>query len=63
MPEQCHAVLKTLGENFPSRCPAPAIPGEIYCPLHMVIEGRMKERARRHREMLIHIRDRGRFTQ
>ena len=46
MPEQCHAMLKPIGVIFPHRCPAPSVPGEIYCPFHMVIGGRIKERAR-----------------
>jgi len=59
MPEQCHAVLKPLMATHTYRCPAPAAPSEIYCPLHMVIEGRIKERARRHRGLLQYYRERG----
>ena len=52
IPKQCHAVIKPLGDLRPHRCPAWAVPNEIYCPIHMVLEGRIKERARRHREGL-----------
>jgi len=59
MPEQCHAVLKPLMATHTYRCPAPAVLGETYCPLHMVIEGRIKERARKSRRLLQHYRERG----
>ena len=52
MPEQCMAVLKPLGATHTYQCPAPAVPGKTYCPIHMVIEGRIKERARKSRSLL-----------
>jgi len=58
MPEQCYAVLKPLGATHTYRCPAPALPNEVYCPLHLVLEKRMKERARKHRGLLEYYRER-----
>ena len=55
---QCMAVLKPLGVTRSYQCPAPAVLGGVYCPLHMVTEGRIKERARRHREFLKYIKER-----
>lgn len=51
MPEQCMAVLKPPGSAYSYQCPAPAVPGEVYCPLHVVLEKRMKERMRKHKRL------------
>ena len=58
MPEQCYAVIKPPMVDRSHRCPAFALPGETYCPLHMVIEGRIKERARKSRRLLQYYRER-----
>jgi len=57
MPEQCMAVLKPPGVTRAHRCPVPALPNEVYCPLHLVLEGRLKEIARKHRELLRYYRE------
>ena len=59
MPEQCMAIMKPLGATHTYRCPVPVLPGEVYCPLHLVIEKRMKERARKHRSLLDYYKNRG----
>jgi hypothetical protein len=42
--EQCKAEIKPPGATRPTRCPAPALPGQDYCPLHMVLAQRGEER-------------------
>ena len=58
MPEQCMATLKPLGATHIYQCPVPTLPGEVYCPLHLVLETRIKERARKHRDLLRYYRER-----
>lgn len=40
---QCQAKIKPPGA-IRHRCPLPTLPGEDYCPLHLVMAGRLKER-------------------
>ena len=44
---QCKAEIKLPGSTRSHRCPAPALPDEDYCPLHMVMTQKMKERIER----------------
>ena len=50
MPERCIAVIKTAGRGPFKRCPLPTMPGEVNCPLHFVMGGRIIERARKSRK-------------
>lgn len=51
MPGQCMWMLKPLGHPQAHRCPVPVVPGEVYCPLHLILTGRMKERAKKYRRL------------
>jgi len=51
------AVMKPLGAAYTHRCPAPAMPGELYCPIHMVLSRKVIERAKRYREILKYYRE------
>ena len=57
MPEQCMAVIKPPAATHTYRCPAPAMPGESFCPIHMVLSRRVIGRARRHRRLLKYYRE------
>ena len=47
MPEQCHATVKLLREKHERRCPAMALPGELYCPVHLDIVSKLEGRRRK----------------
>lgn len=51
VPEQCLAELKPLGSARNQRCSDPAMPGESYCPLHLILSRRILERAERYRKL------------
>lgn len=57
LPEQCMAMLKPAGATHEHRCPMPVVPGEVYCPLHLVLSRRMAKRAERHRKLLRYYRE------
>ena len=57
MPEQCMAVIKLPKATGSHRCPAFAMPGESYCPIHMVLSRRVIERAEKHRKFLKYYRE------
>jgi len=44
---RCQAEIKPPGATHFYRCPLPALPGEDYCPLHLVLERRLLERGDR----------------
>jgi len=56
MPEQCMAIIKPPMSTRSHRCPALAMLGEVYCPIHMVLSRRVIERARKHRKLLRYYR-------
>ena len=41
---RCQAEIKPPGATHIYRCPLPALPGESYCPLHLVLGRRLLER-------------------
>jgi len=43
----CKAEEGVLGTSLTRPCPNPALPGEDYCPLHLVLVKRLEERHRR----------------
>lgn len=56
LPDQCYAMMKPPGVARAHRCPAPVLPGELYCPLHLIVGRRIVERAQRHRMLLKYAR-------
>jgi len=41
---RCQAEIKPPGATHFYRCPLPALPGEDFCPLHLVLGRRLLER-------------------
>ena len=54
----CKAEIKLPGVTRSHRCGLPVVPGGGLCPLHLVLERRLKERARKHRGLLDYYRER-----
>lgn len=42
---RCQVFFKPLMATRSKQCPVPALPGEIYCPYHFVLDQRLKKRA------------------
>lgn len=59
MPDRCPAMWKPLKRTHPLRCGLPVVPGEIYCPFHLILERRLKERAKKSRRLLQYYREKG----